>query len=206
MSYLQLPGWASFTPTYDAYLEFFARDGDVVVEVGVFCGRSLCYLASRARELGKRITIYGVDPWEADNGDDNRVPQSHSQLAKAAGGPFSLAMNCMCSVASQDLEALRIVRAPSLMAARMFDPRSLGLVMIDGSHAAKDVEADIRAWMPLIRDGGILAGDDYGDGHPGVIEGVKRVLAEGEYEVTPEGTWRTAIDNGEPIRDETYTR
>jgi len=200
MSYKSLPGWASFTPTYDAYLHYFAKPGDVVVEVGVFCGRSLCYLTSRAREMGKAITVYGVDPWEADNGDDNRVPQSHAKLAASAGGPFALAMRAMLSQAPADLEVARIIRAPSLQAARMFDPGSLAMVMIDGSHAYEDVRADILTWMPLVRDGGILAGDDYGDGHPGVPKAVLEVLGEGHFEVTRDGTWRTNILAGKPAR------
>lgn len=52
-------------------------------------------------------------------------------------------------------------------------------VYLDGDHAYDGVSADIRAWWPRISDGGILAGHDFDETHPGVQQAV-REFAERE--------------------------
>lgn len=45
-------------------------------------------------------------------------------------------------------------------------------VYIDGDHAYDAVNADIQAWWPVVSDIGILAGHDFNDDHPGVVQAV----------------------------------
>ena len=54
-----------------------------------------------------------------------------------------------------------IIRLPSVEAAKMIADGSLDLVYIDACHTEEHVAADIRAWWPKVRDGGVLCGDDY---------------------------------------------
>lgn len=48
----------------------------------------------------------------------------------------------------------------------------LGFAYIDASHKYEDVRTDIEGWWPLLREGGILAGHDFCDEHPGVVQAV----------------------------------
>lgn len=52
---------------------------------------------------------------------------------------------------------------------------SFDLIFLDALHTKQDVKDDIRWWMPKIRHGGILCGDDYGQAH---CEGVKQAVDE----------------------------
>ncbi|HEY5049189.1 MAG TPA: class I SAM-dependent methyltransferase [Rhizomicrobium sp.] len=54
-----------------------------------------------------------------------------------------------------------IVRKPSIDAAKSFPDASLDWVYIDGDHSFEAVLGDLRAWMPKLRRGGVLAGDDF---------------------------------------------
>ena len=45
--------------------------------------------------------------------------------------------------------------------ALLFSPGIADMVFIDASHSCKDVEADIRIALHLIKDGGIICGHDY---------------------------------------------
>lgn len=56
-----------------------------------------------------------------------------------------------------------VSRTPSPASARGFDNLSLDLVYIDGMHTRAEVEADIKAWLPKVKQGGYLAGHDYVD-------------------------------------------
>ena len=53
------------------------------------------------------------------------------------------------------------------------------MVYIDADHSYEAVKADIDAWMPHVRDGGILAGHDYGGKmFPGVTRAVQQRFAD----------------------------
>jgi hypothetical protein len=55
---------------------------------------------------------------------------------------------------------INFVRENSLTAATHFDDSSLDYVYIDGDHEEPAVAADIKAWYPKVKTGGMLAGHD----------------------------------------------
>ena len=64
---------------------------------------------------------------------------------------------------------------PSIIAARCLRAEGLlfDAIYIDASHEYEDVRADLAAWWPLVRPGGVLFGDDYDDrSDPGVVGAV----------------------------------
>ncbi len=58
---------------------------------------------------------------------------------------------------------VQLVRADSVQAARGVQDGSLDFVYIDANHARPAVLADMDAWWPKLRSGGIFAGHDYYD-------------------------------------------
>lgn len=55
----------------------------------------------------------------------------------------------------------RIMRMTSLEASRWMQGQTFDLIYIDAYHTYESVMTDIRAWAPLVKKGGILAGHDY---------------------------------------------
>ena len=72
---------------------------------------------------------------------------------------------------------VRVMRTHSLNAARELaaDGIKLDFAYIDADHSEAGALADFRAWAPLIRPGGIIAGDDYKNG---MRRGVKAAVNE----------------------------
>lgn len=60
-------------------------------------------------------------------------------------------------------------------------------VFIDGSHDYESVRDDIRAWLPLLREHGVLCGHDYGV-YPGVGQAVREAFGNGNGFKTVKGT------------------
>lgn len=58
-------------------------------------------------------------------------------------------------------ERVTFMRALSVDAAQKFEDRSLDFVYIDANHNIQSVIADLAAWSPKVRVGGIVAGHDY---------------------------------------------
>ena len=69
---------------------------------------------------------------------------------------------------------IRAIRSPSLEASKLYLDRSIDFVFIDADHSYESVRADIAAWFPKVKRGGVIAGDDYG----GAWYGVKRAVDE----------------------------
>jgi hypothetical protein len=118
-----------------------------------------------------------VDTWLGSGEFQGRARDAERDLRRANGWP----MVYFEFLANMKLAGLqRVVTpwpCPSLIAARclrttpgidLFD-----VVYIDASHDYDDVRADIAAWWPLVRAGGLLCGDDYDPvSDPGVVQAV----------------------------------
>lgn len=97
---------------------------------------------------------------------------------------------------------VHLVRAWSLDAAKCFKDTSLDFVYIDANHRYEYVVADIAAWLPKIRSGGIISGHDYNQSRQsrkklfGVVEAVQGWTSA--YNVSPwfvcKGEWSSVGD------------
>ena len=61
-------------------------------------------------------------------------------------------------------------------AAPLYEDKSLDFVFIDARHTYDMVILDIESWLPKVKDGGILAGDDYFDVGRGVCPEVVQAV------------------------------
>lgn len=172
----EIPGWTC-ADTEALYDEFAVKDGvRTIVEVGVAYGRSLAYLAEQARS---DIAIWGVDVWTEHMGGDNLPPEVFARLV-AHGTPQE---SCVAELTAAGVmgRVQALLNCGSEAAAKMFDDGSIDLVFIDACHEYEPVLADIRAWLPKIRRGGVLAGHDFSyEMFPGVVRAVLNAFAFGD--------------------------
>jgi hypothetical protein len=197
MSWEDLKGWFAFRDTYDLAVSE-ARDGDVFVEIGVAFGRSFAYLARRVIDSGKKVTVYGVDPlvddwWMPPNDYPADAPRptwggEHAEWARSLGGPFPAFCSGMLEHAREELGHVRLLREYSSLASRLFENGTCAMVMIDGNHNLAQVRDDIARWRWKVREGGILAGDDYSPDFPGVVQAVHEAFGD-DVEIVGT-TWR----------------
>ena len=68
-----------------------------------------------------------------------------------------------CSELAKSDPRVRIIRADSAVAAAQVPDNSLDFVYIDANHAYGPVLADMDAWWPKVKPGGVFGGDDYGN-------------------------------------------
>jgi tetratricopeptide (TPR) repeat protein len=171
-TYNDVDGYFQFKEVYDLVADEF-QDG-LFVEVGAFMGRSTAYLASKIKD--KPIKLFVVDTWKGSGGADRQGDSQYSPvLKKNAGDIFDLFYSNMqrCGV----LQVLIPLRMESIKAANLFADNSISFCMLDAAHDYDSLKADIHAWFPKVRSGGVIAGDDYESNWPGVDKAVNEFFA-----------------------------
>lgn len=126
------------------------------VEVGTWLGASAIPVARAIRRWGGTVTC--VDTW---SGDVYRAP--------AQPDPPLMITGCARNMVQAGVSAnVRLIPAASLDAAAWWT-EPIDYLYLDADHTYASVLADLRAWVPHVRSGGLILGDDYGsDLYPGV--------------------------------------
>lgn len=176
--YKTIPGWCSFTGVYeDAVRE--AKSPAVFVEVGAWKGRSASFMGVEIANSGKRISFYAVDHWK---GSDEAAHHADPDVRR--GRLFEVFLRNTAPVRAY----VNPLRMSSVEAAATFADGSVDFVLLDGGHTYEDVMADFAAWLPKLKPGGTIAGDDWN--WSGVNKAVKETFTEGRYEILGEGKGR----------------
>jgi hypothetical protein len=129
----------------------------LIAEVGSFEGASTELFALRCKWVWS-IDPYDSGPYPEQEGLENIV--AAERRWKERMKPYSNVTK---------------LKRPSVKAAAIFDPCSLDAVYIDGDHRYDAVKADIRAWWPKVREGGVIGGHDYYDD---IARAVRELLGE----------------------------
>jgi hypothetical protein len=168
-------GWFDYENVYDRAVDS-APPGAVLVEVGVFLGKSLVYLAERARAADKGLRVYGVDTWRGSPEFDGTVWFNGKPINEHPG---EVLIACYANLIARGLaDDVTLIVSDSAKAARLFADSSVHMVFLDAAHDEGSVSRDLAAWHPKVKAGGLFAGHDYReeDGFPGVKRAVDRVF------------------------------
>jgi hypothetical protein len=84
---------------------------------------------------------------------------------------------------TKEFKNLKIVQKESLEAAKDVLDSSIDFIFIDAGHTYEEVKADILAWLPKVKPGGMLAGDDYlPNTWMGVVQAVDELVKPDGFE------------------------
>lgn len=161
----RIQGWPNQLPgLYQDVVSKFP-DGSHFVEVGAWKGASTAAMAVEIINSGKNIKFDVVDTWLGDG------TGAHSEdPAVIENRLYEEFLKNMSPV----IDYINPVRMTSIEAAALYEDNSLDFVSIDAAHDYENVKNDILAWLPKVKPGGILAGDDYP--YPGVTQATNELL------------------------------
>src|SRR5262245_61075104 len=143
----------------------------VCVELGTWLGASAIPIARAIRRWQGTLTC--IDTWAGNvkHAGERETP------------PWML-LSCARNLITAGVSAnVRLIPSPTDEAAVWWrDP--IDWLYIDADHDYESVWADLRAWIPHVKPGGLILGDDYGNAmYPGVKQ------AWDEYEFAHGWTW-----------------
>jgi hypothetical protein len=121
------------------------KHGSVGVEVGVCLG----HYSKTLLESGKFTRLWSIDTWDEDFPG---LPAGMSGSDTMAAVATRLWRFGLASV---------ILRSQSVLAAATFPDAYFDLVYLDADHVYSAISADMEAWWPKVKSGGVFAGHDY---------------------------------------------
>jgi hypothetical protein len=127
------------------------------VEIGSWKGKSSTYMGVEIMNSGKRIKFDCVDTWEGSKEHLDPQNVSYEPLLKIPNGLYNEFIKNIEPVKS----VINPIRMTSIEASKLYEDNSLDFVFIDGAHDYFNVKQDIEHWLPKVKSGGYIAGDDY---------------------------------------------
>ncbi len=157
---------------YDTVQIFAKPQSSIALEIGVFMGCSLVFLAHAC--LSRGITrVYGMDTFTGTASwkqtfDTYNAAQTRLEAHKLT-------------------DHVKLIRSHS-QAYPWSD--AIDVLHIDADHEGEAVRRDIQKYTPFVTEGGLIVFDDYDSVHPGVKAGVHELLLGGEYEIAAVNCFR----------------
>jgi len=171
----EIDGWFAWRSAQEEAVRHFP-DGSRFVEVGTYLGRSLCSLAEVVEHSGKRISVVGIDTCRGSGPEGWRGKDYHDAAVREGGGTFAGALHknvLDCGFGDR----IVLIIADSVSASSLFGNASFEWVHLDARHDYASVKADVEAWLPKVKRGGWLSGDDYNEEKwPEVVKAVDDLL------------------------------
>ncbi|MSR00685.1 MAG: class I SAM-dependent methyltransferase [Gammaproteobacteria bacterium] len=135
--------------------------GGMVIEVGVFDGD----FSERILAFNEPRHLHLVDPWSTkENGGLYDGPTQDFGSKDAANSALESQFQQVSRRFSGELAQGRLTmhRTLSYEAATLFPKSYFDWIYIDASHFYADVKRDLASFIPKLKPGGYITGDDYG--------------------------------------------
>jgi hypothetical protein len=152
-------------------------------ELGVSHGRFSSYLCS----LMEDMRMIAIDLWEEQPQNAKSADPGAETFLRQDGWFHSEKLeNLKKHVETHFPGRIDIRRSHSVEAAKGVQDETLDFVFIDADHTYEGCLADILAWTPKVKFGGMISGHDYSDRWPGVMKAVKET---GPAILGPDSIW-----------------
>jgi predicted O-methyltransferase YrrM len=157
--YDKIQGWSNETDQGELLkeaLNILNKKEIVIAEIGVYMGRCTAMWNVELINSGIDYKYYAIDHFEGSSEHDKNIDyygetQKNIELIK---------------------ENINLIKNNSLSECKNYPDEFFDIVYIDASHDYESVKKDIESWYPKVKNGGVICGDDYIGGWPGVVKAV----------------------------------
>lgn len=171
MKWKEVPGFFDSDLVYKLAVKTFP-DNSTFVEIGSWMGKSACCMGELIKQSQKNIKLYAVDTFEGS--------EEHVDIIKDIKNNST----SLLDIFKNNIESCEIsdivtpIKGSSLDIVSQFEDESIDFIFIDAAHDYDNVLADITAWYPKLKPGGMIAGDDYSVYWNGVIKAVNKYFKD----------------------------
>jgi len=131
-----------------------------IAEIGVYKGRGTAIWNVELLNKCIDYNYFAIDHFKGSIEHDNNV--NYYEITKTNLKPIQKYVN--------------IIKNDSLIESKKYDNEFFDIIYIDASHDYDSVKKDILTWLPKLKYGGVICGDDYIEGWEGVIRAVNDIF------------------------------
>jgi predicted O-methyltransferase YrrM len=139
------------------------KESLTIAEIGVYKGRGTAMWNVELINSGISYEYYAIDHFLGSNEHEKGVDY------------YNITLENLKPV----IHKINLIKNDSLSESKNYDNEYFDVVYIDASHEYEYVKNDILSWLPKVKKGGIICGDDYVGAWPGVIQAVDEVFGDG---------------------------
>lgn len=162
--YQKIDGYATFNDQgqlMDTILENLGLKNNLkIAEIGVYQGRLTALWNVELLNKNIEYEYFAIDHFSGSSEHNPNLDY------------FGITINNLKPI----LDKVNIIKNNSVSESKNYINEFFDIIYIDASHEYEFVKEDILTWLPKVKSGGIICGDDYIKGWPGVIKAVDEIF------------------------------
>ena len=161
--YEKIDGWSTMNfqgILLQKVLDILNTDKLNFAEIGVYKGRSTALFNVELINRNIEYNFYAIDHFMGSEEHDNTIDY------------YSIALQNLQPI----INKINLIKNDSISESKNYQDNYFDIVYIDASHDYESVKNDILHWLPKVKTGGIICGDDYEMGWIGVMHAVDEVF------------------------------
>lgn len=163
-----IPGWCTVEKACNLASLVFALRPELVVEIGVWAGKSLYPLALSISYLG-RGKVIAIDPWSPAESIKNQSAPNVAWWNKQREHDAA-EQRCRKLIAQSELNpVVDFVKKPSNA---VEPPENIGILHVDGNHSLQSIQ-DVERFGRQVAPGGFMVIDDLDWDNQGPLHSMK---------------------------------
>jgi hypothetical protein len=156
----RVPGWCNIDKATDLVDLIGARQPKLIVESGIFGGRSLFAMAM-TRKAWDGGVVWGVDPWTVEAAHEGEKDKANIDWWEKNVKLEEIYQQFVQNTIDFGLlPHVNWIRAKGEIAAGSFQPRSIELFHLDSNHSELISCREVETWAPKMADSSIWIMDD----------------------------------------------
>ncbi len=156
----RVPGWCSIDKATDLVEIILARNPKVLVESGIFGGRSLFAMAMTLKENGGGV-VWGVDPWTVEAAHEGEKDKANLDWWEKNVQLEEIYRQFVQNTVDLGLlPHVNWIRGKGEFAARVFQDRSIEMFHLDSNHSELISCREVETWAPKMAERSVWIMDD----------------------------------------------
>jgi len=154
-----IDGWCSFNKALKI-MSIVDINTQLIVEIGVFAGKSLLPLALKLKAQNNGGKVIGIDPWTTQAAlEGTNAPENDEWWGKLDYEYFYKYTQKLMKTNQVD-SMVQLMRKKGEDCINDFDDETISILHIDGNHSEETSTQDVNMWYVKVSKGGFIIFDD----------------------------------------------